>query len=364
MTYHHSFDCWPPDSASSEPPGGEEGERPSWKVAADRLRSAIDRGLVFYGTLASAASEVAGTGRSHLSIEASERPGHPCSSLDDSDSRLLPREAPSHVRPGPPEISTSLVIDRDDTAPVESSATESALAAFTNAAQPFVAREQWHRALRYHVSECRAIQRQTVHDFRALLHPLQLHVDQLRRSESVTPEALKLLDDLTGKLVRWGEEDLDGGGLAEEVRRPSLSPDGGTDLRRALGKAVDASAHRGLPASLPDHLPELAVDQPLLVAGLVELLQFSDGTTEALEVGREGDSSVRLRIEFDASSAVPAPPSQKTRSGGSDHPPVVGGLLNLVAWMGDGIQIEVAPGEGGVIDVRLPLDASSGTEAV
>lgn len=362
LTYHHSFDGWPPASASPEPPGGDEEVRPGWKVAADRLRAAVDRGLVFYWTLTSAASEVAGGARSRLSIEASERPGHAYSAQDDSDSGLPPRETPPHLQHGPPPVSTSLVIDRGDVSRDGNSAIESALASFTNAAQPFVDREQWHRTLCYHFSEYRAIQSQTAHDLRALLQPLLLHVDQLRRTGSATSNGLQLLDDLTRALVEWVEEDLEGGRLAKEVRLPSPSPGDGTELQEALEEALEAGARRVRPTRFPDQLSELAVDRPVLVAGLEELLQLCGDRTENLRVDRTGDGSAALRIEFDSAPATAA--SKKRRSGGPDHPPVVGGLLNLVAWMGGAIHIEAAPGEDGVVEVELPLDPSSGPDAL
>ena len=350
MTYHHSFDSWPPPPKPHDAPAAEEGEPPAWKSAADRLRSVVDRGLVFYWTLASAASEVAAGARSCLRIEGPEGPWFP---MDGPDSGTRPRESASHFRLRFPAVAASLVIHRNDGTGDPPGAVDPALSAFTNAAEGLVTREQWHRALRYYRSECRAVESQAAHDLRALLQPLLLHVDQLRRTESVTPKELQLLDDLTRALVEWIEEDLEGGGLTDELRLPSPFPADGTNLRSALEEALDTGARGVGPASVPDQLPELAVDRPVLVAGVEELLQFSVDGTENFRADRAGDSSVRLRVEFGPSPPVEA--SGSPDADGSEYPPVVGGLLNLVAWGEGSLRVEAAPGKGGVIDVRLPV---------
>lgn len=347
MTYRHSFDSSPP---ASGPPGEAAdggGERSPWKIAVDRLRSAVDRGLGFYWTLVSAASEVAGGARSRLRIEASGRPEHARSPAEDPAPGADPRQRASPRRHLFPGMSATLVID-GDSAPIDSD-----LAAFTSAAEALLPRERWQRELRYHLSACRAIESRAAHQLRTLLQPLLLHVDQIRRAESATPKQLQLLDDLTRALVEWVEEDLDGERLADELRIPSPRRSGGTDLRLALEEALDTDAERVLPASFPERLPALAVDRPVLVAGLEELLRFGPDGTESLGVDRTDDASVRLRVELGA-----APPVETSRSPGSEesaHPPVVGGVLNLVGWMEGTIQLEKHSESAGVVDVHLPL---------
>lgn len=362
MTYRHCFDSWPPPPKPHDAPAADEGRRPTWERATHRLRGAVDRGLTFYWTLASAASEVAGGARSCLEIEASRRPESSRFPVNDAGSGLHPWESSSHLEYLLPAVSTSLVIEREDTSGDARAALDADLSAFTNAAEPLVTREQWHRAVRCHRSECRAIESQAAHDLRTLLQPLQLHVDQLGRTESATPQQLQLLDDLTRAVVEWVEEDIEGEGLSEELRLPPPSPADGTDLRSALGEALDTGTQGVLTASVPGQLPELAVDRPVLVAGLEELLQFSVDGTENLRADRVDGSSVRLRIEFDTAPA--AAESRKPNSDDLDYPPVVGGLLNLVAWGNASLRVEAAPERGGVIDVRLPLDSPEEPNAV
>jgi len=354
VTFRHTFVIGAGGGGAPGPDRSDPGGRQARRDILDPLRSTVDDGLSFYWTLASTASDVAGGAPGAVEISAAFGADGSSSRGREPDRGREPRP-PDRIPPLPPALSTSLVLDLDETDGGDGRGRQEDLTAFTEGARALVHREQCRRSLRFSEGTCRAVESRAVHDLRALLQPLLLHVDQLRRAGGVAPDDLELLDDLTGAILEWLEEELDGGGLAEDVRLPSRDPAAATDLRSALDEAMEASARDRPRMDLPDELPEIAIDQPLLVAGLLELVEFGDDARRSLRAARRGERSVRLRVELDGSPAVVGSPGAESDDPG--HPPVTGGLLNLVAWTKGEVHLQVRPGKGGAVEARLPLEA-------
>lgn len=310
-------------------------------------------GLGFYWTLAATASEVAGGKRAVVQVGDPNRDACP-EPRDDERPRGGKRreqQRPPGYDLRPPEVHVSLRIDTDASAHGDE---ESALRDFVRHADRLLLREQFHRALRDARAKIRAFESRAVHDLRALLQPLVLHVDRARQADSVSADDLELLADLTRSLVEWVEEDFPGGTCAEDRRRPSTSPTEGTDLRATLEDVLPGADASAPTARFRARLPELDVDRPALEAGLRELLRLAGPVAGTIDVSRAEDGGVvRIRVELDDGRPPVLEASPPTSDEG-EYPPVIGGLLNLTAWMDGVLLLETGAGRGGRIEVRLP----------
>lgn len=313
------------------------------------LKSSVGGGLAFYWALTTAASEISGGARAVVTLEAPGRQALRSSAGDGSPRRVMSDEQRGGGPGGlPPELSVRLQVEAEHPARGDG---EWDPEAFARSVDLLLLCERSHRGLRFARARIQAFEAQVGHDLRKLLQPLLLHVEELRRRGSPSAEDLELLDDLTRSLVE-GVEELQAGGLAEDVRNPSSSRTEGTDLPAALQEVLDREPPRAVATSIPDRLPALDVDGSSLRAGLRELIHLADSAGGALRVSRGEDGSVRIRAEVDGDE----PPAELPGSASDErpYPPVVGGLLNLTARMDGALRLEASSGGGGRIDVRLP----------
>ena len=342
MTYHRTFPAWSrgPEAAGDEQSEIEESTELS--AAVNRLESAVEGGLAFYWILVTAASKAADRADAVLTF------GDP----------VTERSPPAGGgEPAfPPGAPVSLDVEVSSPAGGDGVGGDRELEAFTRRVAGLVMREQIHRALRFGRDEALGLEAQAAHDIRALLQPLMLHVDQLRRNGSPSDESLELLDDLTRGLVQWVEEDLEGGGLRWEDRFPSPTGSPGTHVGGALEEALEGKARDNLTKRIDDDLPEVSVDRGLLEPGLLELVELGRQTPRRLRVDSDGKGHIRIGVQFDYLPEGVSPPDVP---GTRNHAPVVGGLLNLVAWTNGSVRLETGPGTAGKIVVRLPTAAPS-----
>lgn len=343
MTFHQTFPTW----SRGREPGDHERDAIEGHVgrspAVNRLESAVEGGLAFYWLLADAASETAGHADAVVTF------GDP----------VTQRSSPAGGGEAtfPPAAPVSLDVDIPAPAGGDEDDGDRELSAFTRRVASLVMQEQTRRTLRCGRNEARALEVQVAHDIRALLQPLLLHVDQLRRNGSPSDESLELLDDLTSGLVQWVEEELEGGGLRREDRFSSPTEPPGTNVGHAVEEALEGKARDNLTTQIDDALPELHIDHRFLEAALLELIRMGTQVTRELRVEPAGDEAVRLRIQFDMPPENVAPREPPPREG--DHPPVTGALLNLVAWTNGSVRLETGGGTAGRIVVRLPTAAPS-----
>lgn len=315
------------------------------------LESTVDQGLLFYWTLAVTASELSGGGRAVVELAGSRGGNRTARRSDDSPEADDRRESES---PAPdvrvPDLRVTLQVDAE---PPDRGTDCSEVGAFLRRVRPLVLREQSHRAVRDTHAKMRALESRAVHDLRALLQPLVLHVSNLRDEGSPSAEDLELLDDLTRSLVEWLEEDLRSGELVEDRRQRATSGAEGVDLRTALEEVLTTEDRGRRIAGLPERLPDLLIDRPSLDAGLRELLRTAGGGPWTLKVRRSGDSAVRIRADLEE---TPENPETSARSvpNDSEHPRVTGGLLSLTVRMGGRLRLEASSSAGRRIDVRLP----------
>lgn len=347
MTYRHTFTPCTASGPEGSPSEDEAaGGAPVEAVGA--LRSALDGGLVFYWVLAEATSVVARGGGVQLTYGDS---GHwPKGETSPGDDRLSGwrSSSPDPTATVPVSLEVDSIEGERDGVDAGSPA---AMDDFVRWAAPFVRAEQSRRAIRHAGAATRALEIQAAHDLRALLQPLMLHVDQLKRNGSHSPGELELLDDLTRAIVEWIEDELESGRLRDRTRNPTGSGDASTDTRNALEEARMEESPRGLEVSIEDELPELSIDRSHLVAGLRELMRLGRHTSRRLRVERSG-RSVSIGVSF-----LEEPPiDDREAAGGDDHeyPPVRGGLLGLTASTGATIRVTRGVDLHGRIDVELP----------
>lgn len=352
FTLHPGFG---PPAAGSSTAG--DGDRGGWPPGPDSPTAKPDEGLAFYWTLTAGVSDVTGAARTLLTFGASDGGGRPESNeaaTAEVGRRHGREQRGLHV---PPEVPISLRIDappRDCDGDRDGSPGSDA---FLRPVESLVAREQCRRALRYSRWVTEAFEQQATHDLRTLLQPLVLHTSQLRRAESPSPESLELLDELIRSLGEWVGSGLEDGELLRSVRLPSSPDSDRVEVAAVLEEALAREDPREVALSVADHLPRSPVDRPILEAGLVELLRLGSDVPRTLEVDAAGESLLRLRVEFEER---PAPGgSHRSSSETPGHPPVVGGLLNLVAWTDGTLRIEIGPEVGRRMEARLPMDASS-----
>lgn len=361
------------EAASPADAGTGAGSDPT----ADSLRSAVDRGLAFYWTLTSVASEVAGGVRARLDVgspDGGDRPESAGESPRGKPARGGERREQRPPWPGPLPRGPRVSLSVDAAGPGRADG-GSDLDAFVRRADRLVLQENAHRALRYLRAEARASESRAAHDLKVLLQPLVLHVDQLRRARATSDEDLEFLDDLTRSLVEWVEGSLQDGALVEEVRLPSASRTEAADLRAALEEVLGREEERELTTTVPGRLPEVNIDRPLLEAGLGELLRLGRDVPRRLEVAPAGSGRIEICVEFGSEPGDPG--SSGATADEPEYPPVTGGLLNLATWMDGALRLEAGaprdPGseagadreEGadsaGRIEVRLPAaDRSAG----
>lgn len=319
--------------------------------APEHLSAVVDRGLHFYWTLASVASEAAGGARVRVDVDSDGGGDSPCSPDVASGG-----QRPQWPGPLPREPRVSLRMEPGGAVPADGEE-EPALDGLARTAGRLLAHEHAHRALRYVRAEARASESQAAHDLRALLQPLVLHTDQLRRARGPTEDQLDLLDDLTRSIVDWVESRLRSGALQEEVRLPSPARAEPSDPGAVLEEALAREDPRGITAEVSPDLPGLDVDRPLVEAGLAELLRLGRNVPRRLHAAPAGDGPVAIAVELEREPG--SPPSAEPAPDGEEYPPVTGGLLNLVALTGGALRIETggqreAGGGPGRIEVRLP----------
>lgn len=358
MPYHFSFTAWPDDPAPAERPASGAGRRDD-DVEADveRLASLVGRGLEFYRALVEAASRIAGGARAVVIV--GERD---CGADGEGSGRTPPQDRAASLRV--------------DTGAFGPGGGASRLDAFARRVDRLLLRERACRALRNARAETRAFESRAAHDLRALVHPLLLHVDQLRRTGGDSAEELKLLDDLIASLVEWIEENLEEGSITEQMRGASDAGRGdAADVRGALEEVLSRSDRGGLTVSVPDRLPALAADRRLLEAGLAEMLRLGRGAPGRLEL--EGDGGREVRISYEFGEAREPPDSAPSEPEHRAYPPVTGGLLNLTARSGGTLRVEAGgqrgpdagtgpagpvgegAGRGGLVEARLPASDPS-----
>lgn len=313
--------------------------------APERLSAVVDRGLDFYWTLASLASEAAGGARVRVDVDGEGGGDSPDSPEVASGGRRPPWPGPL---PHGPRV--SLRMEPGGAVPADGEE-ESALDGLARRAGRLLAHEHAHRSLRYVRAEARASETQAAHDLRALLQPLVLHTDQLRRTPGPSDDQLDLLDDLTRSIVDWVENRLRDGALQEEVRLPSAGRAEPTDPGAALEEALAREDPQGITAAVSPDLPDLDVDRPLVEAGLAELLRLGRNVPRRVHAAPAGDGRVAIAVQLEREPG--SPPSAEPAPEGQEYPPVTGGLLNLVAWTGGALHVE-AGGGSGRIEVRLP----------
>lgn len=355
VTLHPRFG---PPAAGSSTAGDDDrfGRHPGASGPAAKL----DAGLAFYWTLAASVSDATGAEHTLLTFGSAGRGEQRMSkggaTTAEAGRRHGRERRQLHV---PPDVPVGLEIDApppDDDGDPDGSAR---LDALLRSAGCLVAGEQCRRSLLYSRSVAESFERRAGHELRTLLHPLALQVSQLRRTESPSTEDLELLDELTRSLVEWTKSDLGDGELLRSVRRPSHAGSDRTRLDAALEDVLAREDVRDVTSNVADRVPDLPVDRAVLESGLLELLRFGGDVPRALEVAPRRESDVLLRVEFERNPACDGSdraPS-KTSSGTPDHPPVVGGLLNLVAWMDGTLLVESRRESGGGLEVRLPTAA-------
>lgn len=341
MTFRHTFaPCPAPDPrrTSSE----TDDLRDARAEARDALRSTLDGGLAFYWTLARAASDVGRGRRARLTYGHSETAA--------GDDRLP--EWSRHRTDPTPRVPVSLEVDASGRTRNGPGADDSPnLEDFVGWATPFICAEQARRAIRHARAASRELETQAAHDLRALLQPLMLHVDQLKRTGPPSPGEFELLDDLTRAFVAWIEEELESGRLGDRVRNATESGEASAGAREALDQAREEETPRGLEVSVADRLPDVSLDRPRLVAGLRELVRL--GREDARRLRMEGDgNSVSIRLSFSEEPCVAGSPAP----GGDDreYPPVSGGLLDLTASTGGTIRVTRGADLHGQVVVALP----------
>lgn len=359
MTETRHFTLQPrfgPPAAGSSSAG--DADRGGWPPAARRLVAILDEGLAFYWALAASVPEVTGAAHAVLTFGAPGEGENRVSNdgaAADADRRQERELRHLHA---PPAVPLSLRVDApgpDDDGDRVGSTGLDVLDDFLRPVESLVAREQCRRALRYSRSVTEAFEQQASHDLRSLLQPLVLHVSQLRRAESPSPESLELLDDLIGSLREWADSGLEDGELLRSVRRPSNRGSDRVEVAAVLEEALAREDVGTVASNVEDHLPHPPVDRPTLEAGLGELLRFGSDIRRTLEVDAPRESLLRLRVEFEERPARDG--SHRAASETPDHPPVVGGLLNLVAWMDGALLIESGRETGGRMEARLPTEA-------
>lgn len=340
MTQTHHFTLHPrPGPPAADGSTAGEDDPGGGPTGPESPTANPDEGLVFYWTLAAAVSDVTGAARTLLTFGAPDRDEH--------------REPGQlHV---PPEVPVSLRIDAPPPGDDGDRSGSAGPDAFLRRAESLVAREQCRRALRYSRSVAEAFEQQAAHDLRTRLQPLVLHASRLRRAESPSEESIELLDELIDSLVEWTGSGLEDGEVLRSVRRPSGPDSDRVRVASALEEALAREDARKVSWSVADHLPHSPVDRPILTAGLGELLRLGRDVPRTLEVDAPGESHLRLRVELEddpGPDASDRPPSELP-----DHPPAVGGLLNLVAWTDGTLRIETGREAGGRLEARLPTDA-------
>lgn len=349
FTLHPRFE--PPGAGSSTAGAPDPGDGPPDDSS---LAAMLDEGLAFYWTLSASVQDVTGAARTILTFGA---PGE--GERRESDGGAAARAGRRHDREQrqlhlPPDVPVSLRIDvprPEDEGDGDGSA---GLDACPREIESLVVREQCRRALSYSLSVTEAFRQQTTHDLRALLQPLVLHTSQLRRAESPSPESLELLDELIRSLVDWADSSLEGGELLRSVRLPSSGDSGRVEVAAALEEVLAREDVRKVALNAADHLPQSPVDRPILEAGLGELLRLGSDVPRTMEVDAPGGAHLRLRVEFEerpGRGGSHRPPSEPP-----GHPPVVGGLLNLVAWTDGALRIETGREVGARMEARLPTD--------
>lgn len=359
MTQTRHFTLHPrfgPPAAGSSSAG--DADRDGWPPGARRLAAILDEGLAFYWTLAASVPDVAGAAHAVLTFGAPGEGEHRESSdgaAAEAGRRQEPEQRHLHV---PPAVPLSLRIDGpgpDDDGDRDGSTGPDALDDFLRPVESLVVREQCRRALRYSRSVTEAFEQQASHDLRALLQPLVLHASQLRRAESPSPESLELLDELIRSLGEWADSGLEDGELLRSVLLPSNGGSDRVEVAAVLEEALARQEVGTVASNVADHLPHPPVDRPTLEAGLGELLRFGSDIRRTLEVDAPRESLLRLRVEFEERPARDG--SHRAASETPEHPPVVGGLLNLVAWTDGTLLIESGRETGGRMEARLPTDA-------
>lgn len=322
-----------------------------------RLQSITDQGLLFFWTLAVAASELCGGKPAVVELTDSDgRAGSARRSDEgpDADDRLESGPSAPDVRV--PELHVSLQVDAE---PRDGGSDRSGIEALVRRARLLVLREQFHRALLHTGARIRAFESQAVHDLRAHLQPLVLHVSNLRDEGSPSAEDLELLADLTRSLTTWVEEELQSGELVGDRLQPITSGTEGADLRAALEEVLSEQDGGSRRVDLPERLPDLPVDRPSLDAGLRELLRTARGGPWTLQVRRSEADCVRIRFDLGDASERPGTSVTSIRDG-SEDPPVAGALLNLTARMGGRLRLEAGSSTDRRIDVRLPASGREG----
>lgn len=351
VAFHHVLFPWPSDAVSRIPTSPEAEHRDEVRRATSRLESSVGHGLDFYWTLTLAASEISGGRRAVVELGDSGGGVHRARDPDERTSGDTHQEhRPPRYEFLPPELRVSL---RVDTKSSSHGTDQSALEAFVGCAHSLLLREQFHRAARYTQAKMRAFESQALHDLRALLHPLVLHASELSHAGSPSAEDLDLLDDLTRSLVEWVEEDLQIDTLVGEGLQAAASRKEATDLRAALQEAYSRGDGRTLTVSVSEQLPELSINRPWLEAGLGELLRSARRAQGTLEARRSEDGFVRIRVDLE-DEPEPMRSSTTSMPWKTEYPPVIGGLLNLTAWLDGTLRLEAGSGAVRRIDLRLP----------